>query len=622
MEIEDWETTDVVICGCGPTGAMLSAYLGQMSVPNVVLEREADITTDPRGIALDEDGIRFLQGVGIYDSIFSEIGSCMGRFNFIGGTEPVLKKSPFLALNYSTTAGGTGHIGFISHKQPILEKNLRKAMSESAYCVLRSESTVYELCEDKDWTYCKYRDAQGTERRIRARFFVGADGKTGFTRKQYLELKGVHMEKVTEEFYEETWVALNWQITLPTPESHPEFPLWTLGYTPEQVYDLFFPYEFRFLCNPNRPAVCGRFGLQRDRLWRFEFVVRPGEDGYEMAKPESIRKIVFPYVTHRGCQYNLPHDVQFPEDCIHVIRSRPFTFSARSCNAWAKDRVILCGDAAHVFPPFGGQGIASGFRDAASLAWRLALLCHHHPTTPRFHEQVLAAWYQERKQQLEKSLATTIENGKFVCEANSSKIFIRDWYLWLAQLFPSWKRHLQLGRRKDGMIRYVHSDGMPFMPDLNGGLNLPQVFCKDMTGNVLFTDDVIFHSKQKSIFRLFVYLRNDEELAHTRAVLREVEELSQSEFAADQVPFVIEDITKRGAGDDKIVFQIASAEEFARSPLCKGRPEPTYYEPFLIRTEVRAKYIIVRPDRVVFAACEDEQSLKTAIGCMKDILRC
>ncbi|KAE8156377.1 hypothetical protein BDV40DRAFT_281295 [Aspergillus tamarii] len=622
MDIKDLETTDVVICGCGPTGAMLSAYLGQMSVPNVVLEREADITTDPRGIALDEDGIRFIQGVGIYDSVFNEIGSCMGRFNFIGGTEPVLKKTPILALDYSTMAGGTGHIGFLCHKQPALEKNLREAMSHSRFCALRSQSTVYELCEDEQWIYCKYRDAQGAERRIRARFFVGTDGKTGFTRKQYLEPKGVHMEKVTEEFYQETWVALNWQITLPTPESHPEFPLWTLGYTPEQVYDLFFPYEFRFLCNPNRPAVCGRFGLQTDRLWRFEFVVRSGEDGYEMAKPESIEDIVFPYVTHQGSQYGLAHDVQFPEDCIHVIRSRPFTFSARSCNVWAKDRVVLCGDAAHVFPPFGGQGIASGFRDAISLAWRLALLCRYHPTTPRFHEQVLTAWYDERKQQLEKSLATTIANGKFVCEANFGKILIRDWYLWLLQLFPSWKRRLQLGRRKDGLIRYVHSEGMPFMPELNGGLSLPQVFCKDMTGKVFFTDDVIFRCKQKSIFRLFVYLLNDEELPLTWTVLRAVEELSQGGFATNQVPFVIENITKPGTEDNRNLFQIASAEEFARSPLCRGRPEPTYYEPFLIRTEVRAKYIIVRPDRVVFAACEDEQSLKTAIRCMKDILRC
>lgn len=203
------------------------------------------------------------------------------------------------------------------------------------------------------------------------------------------------------------------------------------------------------------------------------------------------KQVQAPWFATYSC-HSLAHDVQFPEDCIHVIRSRPFTFSARSCSIWAKGRVILCGDAAHVFPPFGGQGIASGFRDAISLAWRLALLCHHHPTTPRFHEQVLAAWYQERKQQLEKSLASTIENGKFVCEAHFGKILVRDWYLWLVQLVPSWKRHLQLGQRKDGLIRYVHSEGMPFLPELNGGLNLPQIFCKDMNGKVFFTDDVIF----------------------------------------------------------------------------------------------------------------------------------
>ena len=76
MDDIGYETTDVVICGCGPTGAILSAYLGQMSISHVVIEKEAEITTDPRGIALDEDGIRALQGVGIYDSIYSEIGTC------------------------------------------------------------------------------------------------------------------------------------------------------------------------------------------------------------------------------------------------------------------------------------------------------------------------------------------------------------------------------------------------------------------------------------------------------------------------------------------------------------------------------------------------------------------
>lgn len=123
MSDSECETTDVVICGCGPTGAMLSAYLGQMNVPNIVLEKGTEITTDPRGIALDEDGIRLLQGLGLYSSIYSKIGTCesqdylarpklaqylindrtgMHEFRFIGGTDPVLDKKAFIEMNYGT----------------------------------------------------------------------------------------------------------------------------------------------------------------------------------------------------------------------------------------------------------------------------------------------------------------------------------------------------------------------------------------------------------------------------------------------------------------------------------------------------------------------------------------
>ncbi len=98
-------------------------------------------------------------------------------------------------------------------------------------------------------------------------------------------------------------MALNWKLRLPTPETHPEFPLWKLGYNPENVYDLFFPEDFRFLCNPSRPAVCGRFGLASDMLWRFEFVVKQGENPDEMAQPHKIKEIVHPYITHSGSRY-------------------------------------------------------------------------------------------------------------------------------------------------------------------------------------------------------------------------------------------------------------------------------------------------------------------------------
>ncbi|KAF9883713.1 hypothetical protein FE257_003051 [Aspergillus nanangensis] len=613
--MQDWETTDVIICGCGPTGAALSAYLGQMGIPNVVLEKEKDITTDPRGIALDEDGIRVLQGVGLYDSIYTEIGTCMTRFNFVSGIHTDLKKDPFLALDYSTTAGGTGHVGFICHKQPILEKKLRGAMGVSPSCNLRSEATVVDLREDDQWTYCTYEDSKGDRHNIRARFFIGTDGKTGYTRKQYLERKGVHMEKVTDEFYDETWVALNWHITLPTPKTHPNFPLWQLGYTPEQVYDLFFPEEFRFLCNSYRPAVCGRFGLPDDRLWRFEFFVRPDEDGNHMSSREMIRKIVFPYITHSGNRYQLSEDIQFPEDCIDILRSRPFAFSARSCNVWAKDRVVLCGDSAHVFPPFGGQGIASGFRDSLSLAWRLSMLCRHHPSDTQAHHKVFEAWYLERKQQLEKSLASTIQNGKFVTEGQPLKAAARDWYFWLVQLVPSWKRQLELGNRRDGLVRYTHSDGMPFMPDLNGGLNLPQVYCKDASGTVRFTDDIIFGSH--GIFQLFVYLRSSKELQAAREVVNGAKQLSEAGIVADKVPFVVERMESDGTGHgDANVFELANGETFAQSPLCHQRPDPLFYDQYLLRDQVRGKYVLVRGDRFVFAACNNETEFNRAVRSM------
>ena len=69
------ETTDVIVVGCGPTAALLAAYLGRSSVRNVVLERDADITTDPRGVTIDEDAMRLLQGLGLYDKLFTKIGS-------------------------------------------------------------------------------------------------------------------------------------------------------------------------------------------------------------------------------------------------------------------------------------------------------------------------------------------------------------------------------------------------------------------------------------------------------------------------------------------------------------------------------------------------------------------
>ncbi|KAH7143399.1 hypothetical protein EDB81DRAFT_842680 [Dactylonectria macrodidyma] len=255
------ETTDVVICGCGPTGAMLSAKLGRHSVQRIILERDEIISTDPRGIALDEDSICCLHACGIYDMVFTDIGQCTGKFKFIGGVHSDLGRKSF-------TEGGTGHPGFICHKQPAIEKHLRTQINGCSSAQLRVGSTLTSINEDDDWVYATYTDKLGKSKPVRGQFLVGADGKTGFTRKMYLEPRGV---------------ALNWKLALPAPEMHPDFLLWAKGYSPQQVYNLFFPIDFRFLCISQRPAVYGRFGLPEDYLWHFEFLVLPEEDGQDMA---------------------------------------------------------------------------------------------------------------------------------------------------------------------------------------------------------------------------------------------------------------------------------------------------------------------------------------------------
>ncbi|KAJ5125209.1 monooxygenase [Penicillium atrosanguineum] len=521
---EEWETTDILICGCGPTGAMLSGYLGKLGVRNIVLEKEAAITTDPRGIALDDDAIRLMQGLGLL-------------------------------------AKGSIH-----------KRNSPRSTHETF-------SLHGHIFEDADWVYATYSDASGTERKLRAKFLAAADGKTGFTRKMYLEPKGIQLNWAEQTKYEETWVALNWKLHLPTKETHPSFPLWELGYTPEEVYNLFFPADFRFLCNPERPAVCGRFGRPEDRLWRFEFVVASEEDDMEMATRKKVREVVYPYLTYPGSRYGLKEDIEFPEDCIES----------------------------------GGQGIASGFRDANALAWRLAIAC----SSLRIdYESLFKGWYLERKQQLDASLASTIRNGDMVNGTGLKHTFIRNWALWLIQLIPSWKHFLERGPRSSGAIQYSYLPEMPFMPELSGGSCFPQTYCMALHKDaaVQFTDDVIFEGKT-SLFQIVVLLNNVEELASAVHDLKALNEGNELLSLRDATFFVPRTSCKPDTdyGSRQSVCRTATGDEFASSILCDSRPIPRGYDEMLMWKSVNGKrYVVLRPDRFVFAACNTEAELGKA----------
>lgn len=297
------EETDVAIIGGGPSGTMLSALLSQKhNIPNVVLEREAAIPADPRAFSMAEYGIRFLQMVGLYDQIYSNIGSPTTWIRFWSSRTKDINQTPFLNVRIGQN-GKTGHTRNLMFSQPLMEQHLRNQVKSARVGEYRDCSEVIAIEETPEFVEVSYK-RDGVERRIRAKLVIGTDGKHGFVRKKYLEPKGVLMEHVHS--FQKTYIGANWDITAPTPKTHPDFPLWAKGYTPDDVLQAFTPDHFCYICNPDRRGVFSRAGPWRgsdDLLWRTEFEIFPGEDPDEMEKSKNFDSIVMPYMTHKGSYY-------------------------------------------------------------------------------------------------------------------------------------------------------------------------------------------------------------------------------------------------------------------------------------------------------------------------------
>ena len=86
----------------------------------------------------------------------------------------------------------------MAHKQPALEKGIRDVMAGYSSCELRSRCKVVSIAEDEEFVYVTYEDRNREKHDLKGKFLVGADGKTGFTRKIYLEPRGVRLEKVAK----------------------------------------------------------------------------------------------------------------------------------------------------------------------------------------------------------------------------------------------------------------------------------------------------------------------------------------------------------------------------------------------------------------------------------------
>ena len=314
------DEVEVAIVGCGPVGAMLANLLGLQGVSTLVLEREAAIYHLPRAVHFDDEVMRLLQTVGLAETMQPLVHVSPGM-KFVSDTGRLLLDWP----RPQEVGPQAWHASYRFH-QPELERVLRDGLSRFSSVSLRYRTEVFALDQESDAVVVRYEDlGSGGLAKRRARYVVGCDGARSLVRRMI----GAPMEDLG---FHESWLVVDAILKRPRPNLGD----WSVQY-----------------CNRERPATYVR-GTGDRRRW--EIAVLPGEDAAAITQAERVFELLKPWVG--------------PED-VELERTAVYTFHSAIATRWRSGRLLIAGDSAHLTPPFLGQGMCAGMRDAGNLAWKL-----------------------------------------------------------------------------------------------------------------------------------------------------------------------------------------------------------------------------------------------------------
>ena len=363
--------TDLVIVGAGPVGILLSILLGKQGKDVVLIERWPEIYDRPRAVTMDHEVARILATLGI---------NVDDDPHFENHKELYYWKNADLEdlqiVDWKSLAPSGWHVTYWFNQPELEGRLLEIARALPSVTVMRGWSAT-ALTQFPDHVEVSIQDTetQTEQKTISAKFLVGADGANSFVR-DTLELG------VIDKGYFFDWLILD--------------------VIPNKDY-VCSPAQWQ-LCDPKRPTTIVPGGPGR-RRW--EFMVLPGEDNEEIATTESAWKLLAPW----GIQ---------PEN-TKLERSAVYQFQARWAENWQKDRVMIAGDAAHLMPPFAGEGMCAGLRDAVALGWRLnGILDGALPET------VLQSYETERAAHAKHYIAFSQELGEIICIADPEIAQQRD----------------------------------------------------------------------------------------------------------------------------------------------------------------------------------------------------
>jgi len=362
---------DVAVVGCGPVGLVLSILLAHKGWRVVILEKYRGQYPFPRVVAFDGETARSFASAGIGADLM-ELGEPLGQYMFQNaeGRELFSFEAPY-------EPGRDGWpIATVMH-QPTFERALREHVA-----TLPNITTLFghkvEAIEDNGQFVSITAPGPDFEGPVTAKWVVGCDGANSFVR----DVMGTRM------------IDLNFKHD------------WLLVDVVFHEKRAFRPNDVQ-VCDPARPTTIVASG-RGHRRW--EFMRLPGEPIEELSTVERMWELLKPY------------DVT--PDNADLTRNIVYTFQAAMADKWRDGRLLLAGDSAHLMPPFAGQGMCSGIRDAANLAWKLDLVLREVAS-----EELLDAYQAERALQVRHTIEMSIEVGKIVSELDPVAAARRDAFL-------------------------------------------------------------------------------------------------------------------------------------------------------------------------------------------------
>lgn len=314
----------VVIVGAGPTGLTAATLLAQHGVECLVLERWEGVYAQPRAVHLDGEIHRIVAHLGIADEFAAISRPCLG-LRLLDRNMRILTE-----FHRDPGPGVHGYPEANMFDQPQFEEILRANLERYPGASLRGDVEVTGLAHDKTGGIrVDFTDrSTGVHESVRTRYVLGCDGANSMVREQI-------QATMRDLKFEQRWLVVDVATTADLGE-------W------EGVHQV---------CDPVRAATYMRIGKTR---YRWEFRLKPGESAEDYREMARLHPLISPWTRNT------------PAEDLELVRLAEYTFRARVADRWRDRHVFLLGDAAHLTPPFIGQGMGAGMRDAMNLAWKLA----------------------------------------------------------------------------------------------------------------------------------------------------------------------------------------------------------------------------------------------------------